>query len=137
MTNRRLMTVELIALVLPCTIFWALTAPWLVLIIIRVGPFGPGLWLPLWLAGGGFGLVALWSAAFNQASDPGTPIRPWQWAGLVAGLATSLSLLVPSWLGAPQMRWPKVVPVVVALPIVAAVRVVARYEGASREQSTG
>jgi len=137
MTLKRLLTVDVVVLVLPCTILWVLTAPWLTLLAIRVGPFGPGLWLPFWLGGGAFGLVALWSASFDYASDRRTRLRGWQWAGLATGIVASFSLLTPSMLAAPEMRLPQIVQVVVALPIVATSWVVARYSGLARERSTG
>ncbi|GMV21561.1 MAG: hypothetical protein AMXMBFR57_15100 [Acidimicrobiia bacterium] len=114
-----------------------LTAPWLAAIALQAGPFGPGFWAPLWLVGGAFGLVALWSASFDQASERRARLRHWQWAGLAIGLAASLSLLAPSVLASPELRLPQAIKVVVALPIIATIRLVARYEGLTRERSTG
>ena len=137
MSTRRLLTVEMVVLVLPCTILWVLTAPPMGLVLIRLGPGGFGSWLPVWLGGGLFGLVALWWAHFDHASDRRVRLQPWQWVGLVAGIVASLSLVVPSLLKTPAFPLPAVLQVVIALPVVAAIRLVARQEGHAGKKRTG
>jgi len=131
MSTRRLLTVEMIVLVLPCTILWVMTAPPMGLVLIKTGPGGSGSWLPLWLGGGLFGLIALWSAHFDRVSDPRARLQPWQWVGLATGITTALSLVVPSLVKMPAFPLPPVMQVVIALPVIAAIRVVERLADAS------
>jgi hypothetical protein len=127
----------MVVFVLPSTILWAMTAPAMVLVLIKAGLAAFGSWLPLWLGGGLFGLVALWSAAFDQASDPRVRLRGWQWIGLATGIAASLSLVIPALMESPTFPLPSALQVIIALPAFAAIRVGVRQAGCAGEKRTG
>ena len=110
----------------------------MVLVLIKAGPGGSAFgWFTLWIAGGLLGLLAVWSAAFNEAGGQRALVSSWQWVGLIAGVATSLSLVVPELIGAPTLQLHGVIQVVVVLPSITALRLVARRGGRASAERTG
>jgi hypothetical protein len=135
---KRLLTAELVVCVLPCTILWVITAPAMVLVLIKAGPAGSAFgWFTLWVVGGLLGLVAVWAAALNEAGGQRALVSSWQWVGLIAGIATSLSLVVPELMGTPTLQLHGVIQVVVVLPSITALRLVARHEWRASAERTG
>lgn len=120
----RRLSIEMMVCVLPCTIFWVVLSPFMVLVLLRSGSPEPRAWLALWCLGGLYALIALWSALLDERSGQRATMRLWQWVGLGVGALASAGLVFPSFFGAPDAQLHLAFQIVVLLPVIAAVRLI-------------